>query len=66
MVEDIMGRVLTDTQRKILKMKEYDKMSYDQIAITLNMHPPAVRMQLSRARKAIRDEYRHIKSKNQK
>ncbi len=62
-VEEIMKRVLTATQRKIIQMREYEQMSYEQIAVELKMQPPAVRMQLSRARKAIRDEYRLIKSK---
>ena len=61
--EEIMSRVLTATQQTIFRMREFEQISYEQIAQTLNMQPAAVRMQLSRARKAIRDEYRHIKSK---
>ena len=62
-VEEIMSRVLSPTQQTIFRMREFEQISYEQIAKQLNMQPAAVRMQLSRARKAIRDEYRHIKSK---
>lgn len=62
-VEEIMSRVLTDTQQRIFSMREFEQLNYEQIARSLNMQPTAVRMQLSRARKAIRDEYRRIKSK---
>lgn len=62
-VEEIMSRVLTDTQQRIFSMREFEQLNYEQIARSLNMQPMAVRMQLSRARKALRDEYRRIKSK---
>ncbi|MCD7815658.1 MAG: sigma-70 region 4 domain-containing protein [Bacteroides sp.] len=44
-------------QRKILNIKEYEGKEYDEIAASLGMQPPAVRMQLSRARKEIRECY---------
>ncbi len=56
-VERIIEQRLTPIQRKILYMKEYEGKEYDEIAASLGMQPPAVRMQLSRARKEIRECY---------
>ena len=44
-------------QQQILHMKEYDGKTYSEIAESLGMQEPAVRMQLSRARKEIRECY---------
>ena len=57
-VRSIMDRTLNETQRKIVQMREYDGLGYDQIAKSMGMSQEAVRMQLSRARKAICNEYR--------
>ncbi|MBR0300292.1 MAG: sigma-70 family RNA polymerase sigma factor [Bacteroidales bacterium] len=46
---------LTDTQRYILEEKEYGGRTLEDIAIELGMEPAAVRMQLSRARKTLRN-----------
>lgn len=46
---------LTDTQRYILEQKEYEGRTLDDIAVELKMEPAAVRMQLSRARKTLRN-----------
>lgn len=56
-VEHIIEQQLTPLQQKILHMKEYEGKEYDEIAASLGMQPPAVRMQLSRARKEIRECY---------
>lgn len=56
-VEHIIEQRLTPLQQKILHMKEYEEKEYDEIAASLGMQPPAVRMQLSRARKEIRECY---------
>lgn len=48
---------LTDLQRHILYRKEYDGLTCEAIAQELQMQPTAVRMQLSRARKAIREAW---------
>lgn len=58
LVEDIMERVLTPVQRSIFRMREFEQLSYEEVAKKMNMQQPAVRMQLSRARKAIREAYR--------
>ena len=46
---------LTDTQRFILEEKEYGGRTLNEIASELKMEPAAVRMQLSRARKILRN-----------
>ena len=57
MVECIIEQRLTPLQQRILRMKEYDGKKYNEIAEILGMQEPAVRMQLSRARKEIRECY---------
>lgn len=56
-VENIIEKDLTDTQKYIIKRKEYDGAPMPKIAAELNMEEAAVRMQLSRARKKIRELY---------
>lgn len=56
-LERIIELRLTPLQQQILRMKEYEGKKYDEIAEILGMHEPAVRMQLSRARKEIGDCY---------
>ena len=46
---------LTETQRYILEEKEYGGRTLEEIARELGMEPAAVRMQLSRARKTLRN-----------
>ena len=46
---------LTDIQRYILEEKEYVGRTLEDIAVELGMEPTAVRMQLSRARKTLRN-----------
>lgn len=57
----IMERELSDVQLAIVRMREYEERSYDEIAGILGMQPTAVRMQLSRARKLVREIYRNRK-----
>ena len=57
MLERIIELRLTPLQQQIMRMKEYEGKKYDEIAEMLGMQEPAVRMQLSRARKEIRDCY---------
>lgn len=56
-IERIIKLHLTPLQRQILHMKEYENKDYEEIAEILGMQPPAVRMQMSRARKEIRACY---------
>ncbi len=57
-VEAIIENELTPLQKKILRLHEYEGMSLEKVAERLGMNPPAVRMQLSRLRKTIRECYR--------
>ncbi|MGN1245824.1 MAG: RNA polymerase sigma factor [Muribaculaceae bacterium] len=56
-VEQIIDRRLTEQQQSIVRMRELEGMSFDEIASALDMQPAAVRVALSRARKAIRSGY---------
>ena len=58
-VEKLIEYQLSPIQRMILRKKEYEEESIDEIAKELNMQQAAVRMQLSRARKIIRECYRN-------
>ena len=50
---------LTSTQKYILEEKEYGGRTLEDIAKELKMEPAAVRMQLSRARKTLRNSMSH-------
>ena len=52
-------RELTSTQKYILEEKEYGGRTMEEIARELKMEPAAVRMQLSRARKKLKDSMSH-------
>ena len=58
-VSAIMRHDLTPLQHQVVEMRELQGMSYDEIAARLGMQPTAVRMQLSRARKRVREIYRN-------
>ena len=57
-VEEMVDTELSDLQKLIIRRHEYESVTLDRIAEELGMQPPAVRMQLSRARKTIREQYR--------
>ena len=57
-VERIVASELSSLQRDILRRHDYEGEDYDAIAQSLQMQPAAVRMQLSRARRTIREIYR--------
>ena len=57
-VERMVESELTELQRKIIHRHEYEGVTLEKIAEELGMQPPAVRMQLCRARKTIREQYR--------
>ena len=58
-VEEMIDKQLSPIQRLILRKKEYEEESIEEIAKELDMQQAAVRMQLSRARKIIRECYRN-------
>ncbi|MDO4756463.1 MAG: sigma-70 family RNA polymerase sigma factor [Parabacteroides sp.] len=53
-VEVIIEKELSDLQKQILRMKEYEDESIESIAEKLDMQPATVRVNLSRARKQVR------------
>lgn len=57
-VQTLMEQVLSPSQMQVMQMRDYEDRSYEEIAHTLHLTESAVRMQLSRARKAVREAYR--------
>lgn len=57
-VNELISEKLSPIQQLILRKKEYEGQSFEEIAEELKMQQTAVRMQLSRARKIIRECYR--------
>lgn len=58
--ESLLTAGLTEVQRHIYSLVTHDGMEYDAIAETLGMSVEAVRMNMSRARKKIRDNYKQL------
>lgn len=56
-IEDIIEQELSPLQKEILHSKEYNGETIESIARRLGLQPAAARMQLSRARKKIRECY---------
>ncbi len=56
-IETIIEQELTPLQKEILHSKEYNGETLESIARRLNLQPATARMQLSRARKKIRECY---------
>lgn len=59
-LEALLTNGLTDIQLRIYSYVSHDGMEYDEIAETLGMSVEAVRMNMSRARKKIRDNYKQL------
>lgn len=57
-LESLLTTGLTEVQRRIYSLVTHDGMEYEAIAGTLGMTVEAVRMNMSRARKKIRDNYK--------
>lgn len=51
-------KCLTPTQRRIFCLATFEDMEYEEIAETLDMNISAVRMNMCRARKLLRDRYK--------
>ena len=60
-VRAIIDKELSANQRTILDMREMQGMEFDDIAARLGMQPATVRVELSRARKRVREIYRNRK-----
>ena len=60
-VRAIIDKELSANQRTIIDMREMQGMEFDDIAARLGMQPATVRVELSRARKRVREIYRKRK-----
>lgn len=60
-VRAIIDKELSANQRAIIDMREMQGMEFDDIAARLGMQPATVRVELSRARKRVREIYRNKK-----
>ena len=56
--EALIQQLLTPLQRDIIRLREYEDRPYSEVAALLNMTETAVRMQLSRARKILREAWK--------
>lgn len=59
-VKSIIDNQLSDIQRKVLWMRDYEGYSFTEIAQQMNMTEASVRQTLSRGRKVIRETYKKI------
>ncbi len=59
-LETLLSTGLTQIQREIYTFAVHDCLEYEEIASRLNMTVEAVRMNMSRARKRIRDNYKKL------
>lgn len=59
-IESLLTNGLTDIQKQIYSFIAHDGMEYDVIATHLKMSVEAVRMNMSRARKKIRENYKKL------
>lgn len=60
-VRAIIDKELSANQRAIIDMREMEGMEFEDIAARLGMRPATVRVELSRARKRVREIYRNRK-----
>lgn len=60
-VRSIIDKELSDKQRAIIDMREMQGMEFDDIAARLGMQASTVRVELSRARKRVREIYQQRK-----
>lgn len=59
-LESLISNGLTETQRQIYTLVAHDGLEYEEIASKLGMSVEAVRMNMSRARKRIRENYKKL------
>lgn len=60
LVEQIIDNHLSPLQKQIIRWREYDELSFEEIGEKLNMQPATVRVNVSRARKQIREIYLNL------
>lgn len=59
-VRDELLGYLTPLQRKVFTLSAYEEMEYEEIACALEMTVEAVRTQMCRARKILREQYKRL------
>jgi RNA polymerase sigma-70 factor (ECF subfamily) len=62
-VERLMDERLSPLQRRVMEMREYAGLAVADIARRLDMQETAVRMNLSRARQALREMMKHSENR---
>ena len=62
-VERLMDERLSPLQRRVMEMREYEGLAVADIARRLDMQETAVRMNLSRARQALREMMKHSENR---
>lgn len=60
LIEQIINNYLSPLQQQIIRLREYDELSFEEIGEKLNMQPSTVRVNVSRARKQIREIYLNL------
>ena len=53
---------LPDTQRQVMQLRDIEQLEYEEIAGITGLHVNAIRVNLSRARKKVRDEFLKMNS----
>ncbi|MDE6082117.1 MAG: sigma-70 region 4 domain-containing protein, partial [Muribaculaceae bacterium] len=61
-IKSMLLRSLPPLQRKIFEMAAFEDKEYEQIAIELDMTVEAVRMNMCRARKKVKEQYAKLTS----
>lgn len=59
-LERLISSGLTDSQRRVYELIAHEGLEYEEIARRLKMSVPAVRMNMSRARQRIRENYKNL------
>ena len=60
-IQRLLLESLPDSQRRVFELATFEELEYSEIADRLNMSTEAVRMNMSRARRHLREEYKRLK-----
>ena len=60
-IQRLLLESLPDSQRSVFELATFEELEYSEIAARLNMSTEAVRMNMSRARRHLREEYKRLK-----
>lgn len=60
-LRQLLLKCLPESQRKVFELVVFEELEYDEIASRLDMSYEAVRMNMSRARRRVREEYKRLK-----